>query len=63
MKKITIVAAFPYGKDMKEWEELQKFTAQLNQFYGRFNLHVELKEYTGKIEKNEKELFSVSSVI
>lgn len=62
MKKITIVAAFPYEKDMKEWEELQKFTAQLNQFYGRFNLHVELKEYTGKIEKNEKELFSVKGM-
>ena len=47
---------------MKEWEELQKFTAQLEQFYGRFNLHVELKEYTGIIEKNEKGLFSVKGM-
>lgn len=62
MKKITIVAAFPYGKDIKEWEELQNFTAQLEQFYSRFSLHVELKEYTGKIEKNEKGLFSVKGM-
>lgn len=62
MKKVTIVAAFPYGKDTKEWEELQTFATQLNQFYGRFNLQVELKECTGTIEKNEKELFSVKGM-
>lgn len=60
MKTITIFTAFPKGKEGNDFSDMEKFTAELNRFYEKFNLRVELVDYDGTMPVNEKGQYSVA---
>lgn len=59
MKTITIFTAFPKGKEGNDFADMEKFAADLNRFYEKFNLRVDLVDYDGTLPVNEKGQYSV----
>ena len=59
MKTITLFTVFPAGQEKEEYDRMQQFTQELNRFYERFGLVIQLRDYENTLRLGKGDRYSV----
>ena len=62
MKTIVLYTVAPAGDSANDYSQMEQFVSELNRFYEKFNLHVELTAYGMTLPKRKNGQYSVKAL-